>query len=128
VRQKATGELSSKSKFRQTILNRLEDWQPIQALWSSGGSKPIVVHPAQMRLQLQKPLDEGNFTTTPPHLETEKRSPGTGQTSPSAEHPGPLAEQGVRLEDSNNPNQQSTTTTANAAPSHRPTLVFFLPF
>jgi hypothetical protein len=121
LRQAATDELSPKSKFRQTILNRLENWQPIQALWgSAGSSKPIIVHPAQM----QMPLDEDSSTTTSPRPGTENRSPlaehlssAAEQGSPVAEHPGPLvehpspvAEQGVRPEDSNNPKQQSEST------------------
>jgi hypothetical protein len=108
VRQAATNELGPKSKFRQTILNRLEGRQPIQALWDSGGSKPIIVHPAQMHL----PLEEGD-------LGTEKRGPG--ERSPLAEHPSPVAEQGVRLEDWNNPKQQSEPTIRKDNPEQQST-------
>ncbi len=131
VGQAITDELSPKNKFRQTILTRLENWQPIQALWGNAGSKPIIVHPAQMHL----PMDEDSSTVTPPHPTAEQGSPGTEhpsppaehpnpvaeQGSPPAEHPNPVAEQGVRPRDCNNPKQQSEPTLQKNNPEQQST-------
>jgi hypothetical protein len=136
VRQAATDELSPKSKLRQTVLKRLEEWQPIRALWGNdGGAKPIVVHPAQMQLQMQMPLEKGEPGAGQASRGVENHGPPAEQGSPGAEHPGPLAEQGspvaehpsplaergVRQEDCNNPNQQSESTIQTDNPEQQST-------
>jgi hypothetical protein len=144
LRQAATDELSPKSKFRQTILNRLENWQPIQALWGSvDSSKPIIVHPAQMTLPLEGASEAGQAAldteqVTPVAEEgtplAEDPAPGEDSTPPAeggtppAEDPTPVAEEGtppaeggLRLQESNNPKQQSESTIRKNNPEQQST-------
>jgi hypothetical protein len=81
IRQQAKAQLKPNSKFLKTLLKRLNEWQPIQALWDRSATKrTIIVHKAQLAL----PLEDPNEGATPAE-----------QGATPAEHPVTPAEEGT---------------------------------
>lgn len=110
IRQAAMTDLSEKSKFHRTVLNRLDNWQSIQDIWARHRKLSVqVVHPDQMNL----PLDVGTPSAeqgTPP---AEHGTPPAEHGTPPAEHGTPPGgvEQSETTIRSNNPKQQSNNNT-----------------
>ena len=84
--QEATVALSPGSELLATLKRRLDTWEPIQALWGRTSRRIEVIRPGQMIL------------------------PGLDEGSPVPEHPSPVPEHPVRVQDCNNPKEQSKPT------------------
>ena len=96
IRRRAEGELSPGSSFQRTVYDRLDQWEPIQALWGQSSQPLQVVRPGQLVL--------------PGIIEEEGSSP--------VEQGSTLVEQGVQPAYRNNPNKQSKGTIQRNNPNN----------
>jgi hypothetical protein len=133
VRRRAKAQMNPKSTFLKALLKRLDEWQPIQALWDRTASKrTIIVHKAQLALPLEDPnggatpgeqgttpgeqgTTPGEQGTTPGEHPTtpgeDPATPGEDPATPGEEGTSPgVAEQSEATIQSNNPKGQSEAT------------------
>jgi len=132
IRRQAERDLSEQDPFRSTILDRLERWEPVQALWARPQRQVEVLRPGQMGLPgLNEPVDNSatsvdNSDADSPVVEhpgpvVEHPGPVVEHPGPVVEHPGPVVEHPVPAGDCNNPNKQSEGTIQKNNPKEQST-------
>jgi len=125
IRRHAESDMSKQDPFRSTILDRLDRWEPIQALWARPQHQVEVVRPGQMALPgLNGPVDNSKSGT--PVVEegtpvVEEGTPVVEEGTPVVEEGTLVVEEGVPAQECNNPNKQSEGTIQKNNPKEQST-------